>query len=64
MNMAKREEEKKRNLERIEELAEIQGIMKKNVSLKEEKPTSLNLRVWLKKEEYWKRKLGYVGQSY
>ena len=38
MNMAKREEEKKRNLERIEELkAEIQGIMKKNVSLKEEK---------------------------
>lgn len=40
MNMAKREEEKKRNLERIEELkAEIQGIMKKNVSLKEENRT-------------------------
>ncbi len=38
MNMTKREEEKKRNLARIEELeADIQGIFKKNVSLKEEK---------------------------
>ena len=38
MNIAKREEEKKRNLERIEELkAEIQGVLKKNISLKEEK---------------------------
>ncbi len=38
MSMAKREEEKKRNLGRIDELqAEIQGVLKKNVSLKEEK---------------------------